>query len=146
LYLTTAAILIRLFGSRYWLETPAVTLLCIPSLRIVTPDAPVAGLLETPPPSPLLVSASHLATSPALVEIVPGIEKTRFLVPEKDQERNQQSCKTSIKLDSRTGDKTNVDMNTILPLHSLVVFLEENFRCGQEWAKAIVSTVDKYFV
>jgi hypothetical protein len=85
---------------------------------VITPDAPVVMGDALPVGTP----------SPDILEPGPPIaENLRFAPPTIDRERNQKCRRTCYVVDRE--DKTTTDRNILLPLQSLLSFLEASFVC-----------------
>jgi hypothetical protein len=108
---------------------------------LVTPTHGAAVRPFTPATSPPvsfppLVSDAQLTRSPNESDLLvveeekrggEEVDKRRYLKPTADKSRNQKRRKTSSTLDS--DDKPNRNRNILLPLDSLLTFLEANFNC-----------------
>jgi hypothetical protein len=96
----------------------------------VTPDqvtdASESAVASSALANPPLVSSSHLSDSPTRLSDGTAPEPAkRHHAPVKDHERNKKRSKTSVVLD----DEDAAGRNIILPLDTLLSFLEENFSC-----------------
>ena len=100
------------------------------SNRIITPDDVDAGTSFAPGTSspPPIVSKAHISHSPPPEEPAaasPLVEKRRYLAPSPlDNEKKRRRRLTSDALDN-----VNINRNVILPLDSLLFFIEHNFCC-----------------
>jgi hypothetical protein len=100
------------------------------SRGFITPDeSRVDNSCRLPSSPPPLLSVAHLPSSPGTpVDLVPPtpsspvpeVEKRRYFAPSIDLEKNKKRRKTAMSIDGR---------NVILPLETLVKFLDGNFVC-----------------
>jgi hypothetical protein len=108
--------------------TPATLLVGVASRScVVTPDDPSTNTPVSLFPGSADSRDAPVAPPDTCVGGAPQVTSTRFLAPLADAERNKKRRKTNFKLE--TEDKTLTDRNVIIPLHSLISFLEQNFVC-----------------